>query len=258
MLPLPFLLAFSRASNTTVIQLSDEHITVVASRTDPVTITGHGRLVGLLNAPFNLTDVTIADGSEVSADGLTVLRRLHMIGSAHLMGVSGDWVSLATGIDLIFTPSGHEIPRVNLGSVGRAYATRPASITVNINAEDFSEPDLQAIRVPIVSGRTLSNCEDWREIARVSPQSGRFKFQCDPRTNETVDETGLCSLYLQGLPPWADQPNRNWVLIVVAVVSVVIVGAVIVGVCMYNKKPQKDGIIVSTLDTRGYTEPIAD
>jgi hypothetical protein len=253
---LALLVAVSLAANATVIALTDEHITVITSRADPVTITGRGRLVGSLNAPFNLTDVTVVSGSEVAADGLTILRRLHLIGTAHLMGVSGDWVSLATGVDLVLTSNGNEVPRVNLGGVGRAYATRPASIAVHINAAEISDSDVKAIRVPIVSGRTLSNCEYWRGIARVIPESRRFEFKCDPTDNETVDETGLCSLYLLGGPAWVDQPDTKWVIIVVAVVSVVVVGAVVIAVCMCNRKPQKDGMIVSTLDTRGYTEPI--
>jgi hypothetical protein len=249
-------LALARAANTSVIELTDEHITVITSRTDPVTISGRGRLVGSLNAPFNLTDVTIVSGSEVAADGLTVLRKLHILGTAYLMGISGDWVSLGTGVDLILTANGNEIPRVNLGGVGRAYATRPSRITMQINVEEISESDVKAIRVPIVTGQTLSNCEYWQGIARVAPPSRRFRFECDPPENETVDETGLRSLYLIGLPSWADPPDNNWVLIVAVVVSAIAIGAVIIAVCMYNRRPHNDGMIVSTLDTRGYTEPM--
>jgi hypothetical protein len=219
-----------------------------------VTITGRGRLVGQLSEPFNFTDVTITHDAEVSADDLTVLRRLHIIGSGVLMGVSADWVSIATGAEIILTPQSSKFPRVSLGDVGRSYATQPSRIVVEVDEHDFTSDEVTEMHVRLISGRTISNCEYWIGVASIVPRSARFRFECEPSENESVDESGMRSIVLVGLPAWVDRKNTDWVLIVVAVAAVTVVGGIVVTICVCKKRPQRTEIPVGSLDTPTYTD----
>jgi hypothetical protein len=236
-----------------LIELSENQTTVTSSRTDPVTLRGRGRLVGRLSEPFNFTDVTIGPDSEIAADGLTVVRRLHMIGPSVLLGVSGDWVSVATGAEVILTAQGRILPRINLGSVGRLYSTQPSRVVVEVKEDEFSESELSTLHIELITGRTLAGCERWINVASVSPESHRLSFACEPPNDASVDESGMRAVVLQG-EPWNPQTSQNWTVIIVAVAAVLVVGGVVIGICVWRRSPSKKGLVIESLDPRTYTE----
>jgi hypothetical protein len=219
-----------------------------------VTLKGRGRLVGRLSEPFNFTDVTIDPDSEVAADGLTVLRRLHMIGSSVLLGVSGDWISVATGAEVILTAQGRTLPRINLGSVGRLYSTQPSRIVVELKEDEFSERELSTLHIELITGRTLAGCEQWISVASVSPESHRLSFACEPPNDASVDDSGMRAVVLQGGPPWSTPTSQNWTVIFVAVAAVLVVGGVVIGICVWRRPPQDGELVIPSLDPPSYTE----
>jgi hypothetical protein len=234
-----------------VIELSSDHLTVIDTRTDPVTITGRGRLVGRYNAPFNLTTVRVTDGSEVAADGLTILQYLQLEGSASLMGVSGDWVRIENGAELVLSARGRKIPRLNLGSVGAEYDAKPKLLRVEIEESSFESEELGALHESVISGRTIDNCEFWMELARVFPESERFAFDCQPRKNEKIEYGSMRELLLIGKPEWVKPPETEWVVIFVGTAAPTLVGIVVILLCVCRRHSGSDGI---PLDAPNYTE----
>jgi hypothetical protein len=154
----------------------DQETLLGSSEENPVLLAGSGSIAPADGLLLVRGDVMVAPSAAITAQGLTIVSRLSMDGSSSLAAKEGDAILLKNNsVDLEFAAEEKKLPTLNLGLIGNNYQTLPKSLKVNppvgLNADE-----LRTFSHWLISGQTLSNCEEWQKILELPP--GQFKSEC--------------------------------------------------------------------------------
>jgi hypothetical protein len=200
----------------------------------PIILNGSGT-IRPAGSGISLTDVIVSSGSVISIEGLTITTSLTLRGSSALSAVEGSQIELENEtVNLVLEVEGISLPTLKLGNIGEDYSIVPRSMRVlGLRAEIG--------RTTLVSGKTLSNCEEWRVLVELG--RGEFTTECvTVSSGRLLEEPRVAAeIALVLVPIDASSPESNSAnvgVIVGVVVGVVVVVAVVgvVGFILIKKK----------------------
>lgn len=135
----------------------------------PVVLNGSGT-IRPAGESITLTDVIIPAGSIIYAENLEISTSLRLHGDSALGAVSGSLIRLENeSVSLVLEAENARVPTLNLGNIGADYTIVPQSIRVL-----WLSPEVE--RTTLVSGRTLTNCEQWRVLTQLDVEG--FTTEC--------------------------------------------------------------------------------
>jgi hypothetical protein len=121
-----------------------------------------------------LTVLTIEPEAQLIGKDLVVQTSLRLESGARLAAAPLDKITLVPGVELEFHCDNlEELPHLDLGDIGENYSVVPSLLKVVINSSSSDE-----VHKPLVQGRTLSNCDQWK--AKVEGLPREYEAQCEP------------------------------------------------------------------------------
>lgn len=160
--------------------LSRDDPTVVNSTDDPVEFRESGEIIPASGeTSIELAYVYISSGSQVVATNVTVKRQLVMEDGASLSAKPGPGskITFEEGVRILMQAKGAKMPFLDLGDIGSNYKIVPEIISI-IPTFDTNSMDAEAWPQVLVSGATLSNCNEWLERANLS-DTQNFELMCN-------------------------------------------------------------------------------
>jgi hypothetical protein len=164
-----------------------------------------------------------------------------MSGNSSLRAAVGRSIVLVHEVIVIeLSAEASQLPFLDLGLIGDDYETVPASLKVN-PPDSLSREELRAYSHEVISGTTLSNCEDWQHLLELTSNS--FTSVCESGEGGKL-LSGVRSLVIKGVltdtPSSSPDPGLSPGEIVAIVIGVVAAVALAVGGGIYFfKKKQK-------------------
>jgi hypothetical protein len=214
---------------------------VVTNLEEPLELKGTGTITPPAGAKeVTRGDVTVATASDIVAVGLRIETRLTMAANSSLRAGEGNKIELAhKTVDIEFSSvgagAGAGLPTLDLGEIGDNYNILPKSLTVN-PPTGLKAEELGGFSHTLISGDTLSNCEEWLDILDL--RSDSFKSECVSGTGGGL-LAGVRSLVIKGIPPPGPSGEPDLLLIaIIAGVAVVIV-TIAIGVYLVRRKKNK-------------------
>jgi hypothetical protein len=213
-----------------------------------VVLSGSGTIRSRTDDPLELSDLMLEPGAQIVADGLRVDGSLVLLGGSSLQPTENGKITLENWVSIGLQAEGVSLPTVDLGRVGEEYSVVPSSLV--ITGLGGLEPAAVGER-KLIAGRTLSNCEDWKE--RVLIDSPAFTTECRTTAegarildNAPLPEIGLFLVAASKPGSTSDdaaneEDNDNTGMIVGIVVGVVVVLAAVGAVVFFVMKRATDG-----------------
>jgi hypothetical protein len=157
-----------------VIVADNQPIDVAAlNQSRPIAIGGTGVLQSGTEELW-LTVVQIEPAARLIAKDLTVQASLHLQSGATLTAAPLDKITLIPEVELEFRCGKvQELPHLDLGEIGDGYAVVPSVLTVVIGSSSTSDD----VHKPIVQGRTLGNCDEWKK--KVTGLPSGYEAKCE-------------------------------------------------------------------------------
>jgi hypothetical protein len=203
----------------------------------PVEIGGSGVLQASTQELF-LNVVTIQPDSDFVARGLVVQSSLHLEAGAKLEAAPFHKIDLGQDIELQFTcPNAAQLPSLDLGEIGDIYTVVPTVLQVDIGSTEISA-DLHA---PLVQGKTMSNCEEWR--AKVQGLPSGFEATCETisRAAQSLLAGGpVIGLFVVKSKPLDPDGGLSGGAVAGIVISLLVVAGVAVGAAWWFFVRKKD------------------
>jgi hypothetical protein len=136
-------------------------------------------------------------------------------------------------------------------------------ISVAISSQPFEKTEIEAFSQVIISGETLSNCEEWKALLELS-EPAHFEVVCEDTAAAGARAlSGRRSLMIKGVKG-SDGPSK-WILyaaVAAGAVAVIVVFVVVVVCCKKkrHRRHQKDGAegSYSYSYSRSYSLPSED
>jgi hypothetical protein len=146
------------------------------------------------SSEVKLGGVTVGAEAKIVAEHLVITNRLELRVHSSLSAAEHDAISLTNGaVEIEFIGDAKTLPALDLGEIGDNYHIVPKSLKVD-PPTGLSEEELGSFSHRLISGNTLSNCEEWKSFL-VLPE----KF-----TSECIDDpsgrllSGVRSLVVKG------------------------------------------------------------
>jgi hypothetical protein len=132
--------------------------------------------------------------------------------------------------------AGTSLPVVDLGVIGEDYTKVLKVNSVTISSEPFEKKEIGSFSQVVISGQTLSNCEQWKSLLKLSDPA-HFEAVCgDGPAPEARTLAGVRSLLAKGLK---QEDNSTLILYIAAAAGVVVVIAAIVAIIVCSKKRRR-------------------
>jgi hypothetical protein len=209
-----------------------EEVALMESSWEPVVFNGSGLIRPAYGDVLDLRDVTVPPGAAIVAQDLRVSAHLELIGGSALRA-SNHIDILNNSVDIVIVAQGKALPVLGLGFIGEAYTKVPRTISLTISDEGFEKKEIGAFTHVIISGETLSNCEEWLNMVELSDRK-HFQVLCVSGSGaKTLAE--VRALVVKGIDQGDDPSSDLVVYVAVAVAAVVVIG-VIVFVLLRKKK----------------------
>jgi hypothetical protein len=227
-----------------------EMVEVPSNEEEPVMLTGTGTIGPGSGQEVKLGEVTVGEEAEIVAEGLVITGRLALEGHASLSAAENAAIDLADrAVDIEFTGDAKMLPVLDLGQIGDNYQIVPKSLKVD-PPTGLSEDERGSFSHRLISGTTLSNCEEWQKLLEL-PAS--FTSECidvpgSGSGGRLLSGGGVRSLVVKGVPkapPGSPSPdegsNATIIVVVVAgVAGVVVIAVVAVVVWLVRRKNRVD------------------
>jgi hypothetical protein len=124
--------------------------------------------------------MTIFADSHAVAKHLVVKFGIELGEGASLSPPAGESIRLMNGVSVLMTGTDFDrLPLLDLGEIGESYSIVPSEIEIRMAEDRSSFGEFHRL---IVKGRTLSNCEEWKE--RVSGLPSNLMAMCEPISGE--------------------------------------------------------------------------
>jgi hypothetical protein len=197
-----------------------------------------------------LLDVTVAEDAVVTARDLRITQNLQMAGNSSLAAAAGSEIVITDGETVIsMAAKGVHLPVLDLGEIGSNYRLLPGKLTVTAPS-GLSSAERESFRHGLISGETLSNCEDWKEALKIVGTG--FEAECgSPSGARLLAASGdVLTLFIKGVP---DDDAPNYLLYgVIGAGGLTVIIVVIVVVVKLRKSDglQYSGSSGSTRDDR--------
>jgi hypothetical protein len=213
-----------------------------------VQLTGNGALVG----EGTVETLFIANASHIQAESIVIGTYLELFEDSELSATSNGTITLRENVALHFSPRAAvtSIPKLDLGLIGPLYDTLPAELVVDIGEVKIEDAVLDSLKLPLVRGRTLANCDKW-VVNFEGEEAAKLGTRCED--GEIVGEAKLLAddellplrtLYVVKKVNQDDptkKPGPNVGLIVGIVIAVVAVIAIIIVVVVIVSKRKGGG-----------------
>jgi hypothetical protein len=147
-----------------------------SGESESIILTGTGKIIAFPGEELVFREVTITPDTAISAEGLTVISRLTVLGKGSLSATAGTRIELPNRTVVIeMYAQGKDCPRLNLGDIGSDYSIVPKEFKIGLPAE-LTPEELRTFSHPLVVGSTLSNCGEWNK--RLKLTSSSFRSEC--------------------------------------------------------------------------------
>jgi hypothetical protein len=212
-------------------------MTAMTSSWEPVVLAGSGVISPASGSVLDLLDVTIPAGEAIVAVSLRVGSYLELDGASALIAFPELSIDIVNNsVDIVLVAAAKSLPAVDLGLIGEDYTKLPKAISVTISADPFEKKDLGSFSHVLISGQTLSNCEQWKSLVKLSDPA-HFEAVCeDGAVPGAKTLAGVRSLVVKGLK---QEDGPNLILYIAAAAGVVVVIVVIVAIVVCCKKRRR-------------------
>jgi hypothetical protein len=233
--PLPSKSPYPRRTPTAVLVEGD---TALESSSQAVLLNGSGWIKPVVpDTVLDLLDVTISAGHAIVAQDLRVGSYLELDGPSALRAAPNQGIDLVNdSVDIVLVAEGKSLPVVDLGLIGEVYTKVPKVISVIISYDPFETKEIGEFTQVIISGRTLSNCEGWKSLVKLSDPA-HFEAVCAdtaaPEGRLLAGGSSARSLIVKGIKQ-DDGPNVG-LIVGVAIAVIVVVAAAGVGFFLWRK-----------------------
>jgi hypothetical protein len=210
----------------------DDVINVILSPVNgAVEFHGSGTVhVGLPNTPLSLVGVIIPGSeSNIRTVRLTVESSIVINGNSILQAAEGDSINLVDRkVVIVLSSNGKKtLPTLDLGLIGFNYSTLPQAVHIKVPVGLTAE-ELANFQHSVISGRSLSNCEEWLELIQMD-RSG-FTAKCTDTAqaglldNETqLSMRSVVIVPLSSPSPEEQDSSKVGLIVVVAVAAGIVV-----------------------------------
>jgi hypothetical protein len=212
-----------------------------------VELAGSGLIVG----SGVVETLFIANSSHIQASSMTIATYLELFDNSELSATSNGTITLGESVALRFSARTEvtALPKLDLGIIGDSYDTLPAELVVSLGEVKIENTVLDTLKVPLVQGRTLANCDKWvvnfegEDASKLGTKCEDGELPAGARMLLDDDLPLLRTLYVvkaeSGKP--TKDPGPNVGLIVGIVIAVVVVIAIVIGVVIFLKKGSGGG-----------------
>jgi hypothetical protein len=159
----------------TTIELTDGEPTNLPPTRDTLILTGTGTIQPATGETITVQVINVTADGIVTANGLKVVKNIQMTGKSKLMAAAGDKITLEPNVRIVFESSDENVPFLDLGNIGDNYTITPEKFAIELQAVSFKPAD--GFRHTLLQGETLTNCEDWIEIAEYDKET--FTVTCE-------------------------------------------------------------------------------
>jgi hypothetical protein len=209
-----------------------------------VELAGNGSIVG----GGTVETLFIAEASRIQADSIVIATYLELFDNSELSATTNGTITLSDNVSLHFSSQASvvSLPKLDLGVIGPNYNTLPAELVVDIGETKIDDTVLETLKLPLVRGRTLANCDKW-VVNFEGQDASKLGTRCEDgdivAEGRLLADEGLPlrTLYVVKKPEPGrptDKPKSNVGLIVGVVIAavVVVVGVVVAVVIVLKKK----------------------
>jgi hypothetical protein len=201
-----------------------------------ITFYGSGTIAELGGGNLVLPNLVITGEADIVGSNLVLPGQLRLERNGKLQPDDGGLIELRNSTEITFVGKGDELPFLSLGDIGSTYSVIPA-LVINI---DVAGRDFSGYSRPVISGRDISNCEEW--IAAVTlNDTEHFEVVCESSTVSggrlQADNTETQLVVKSKTGEEEEESKINWVLIaIIAGAAVVVCVAIVLGCYLYNRK----------------------
>jgi hypothetical protein len=218
---------------------------------------------GVIEGTGTVETLFIAPSAVIQADGLLIDTHLELGGSSSLSATENGTINLGNEVDLKLSSatSLESLPKLDLGLIGRSYSIVPHSLVVDVGLVNMSNPILDTVKVPLVQGRSLDNCEEWgAHISWIGAGDARLTTKCETEGSESrlLGLDPLVTLFVVKVedpptsPPGNDPDDQTGMIVgIVVAVVVVVVGVVVAVVFLTRRSKDKGESVDSSLSSSG-------
>jgi hypothetical protein len=215
---------------------------LIADGVIPVELSGNGTITGTGTVP----SVYIASGAVIEAENIEIVTYLELGDRSELSATDTGVIRLNNEVALRFASETavETLPKLNLGTIGDDYKITPADFVVDVSAISISQEDLETLKVPLVQGRTLTNCEAWGEKITFQGETGEklaTKCEDEPQAGRSLlapSQGKMRTLFVvkKATNGPTEKPTNVGLIVGVVVAVVVVIAVAIVAVVLVKKK----------------------
>jgi hypothetical protein len=188
------------------VELADQLILAPneTSETEGLVVRGSGVVECELDdepVPLRLVEIKVMDDSHVIAKRLVIEASISLGVGSSLAPPSGEFIELADGLSIVLAGDNPaRLPVLDLGFVGDNYVIVPSKVELIIPENATSEEPIHRV---IVRGKTLKNCEQWKNA--ISGLPGWLIAKCEviekAGAHLLADEGEEIGLFVANPPP---------------------------------------------------------